>query len=147
MAANPEETHKPYNRKYDRKKVKILAEQGIIESDIARIVDVHPSTINRYLKSIELDKQAINAYSSLKADALCLNQIKAANVADYILDLWNKEPEKYIKSQDPRLQKEILTAANSVKTYDHSAERLERGESTANVQTIHADLATLQEQK
>ena len=73
-------TTKPYNRKYNRKKVKQLAAIGVKPSDIARAVDTHPSTITRYLKSIEAQTADIKAYSNNKADALCLDQLKSATV-------------------------------------------------------------------
>lgn len=134
--------HKPYNRRYNRKKVEALAELGVKPTDIAKMEDVSVSTITRYLEKINKQNTEISKYKTGKADALALSQLKMATVADMIVEEWIKEPEKLL-SQDVRTQKEVLIAANSVKTYDFNSERLERGESTQNVLSIHGDIAEM----
>jgi len=124
--------HKPYNRKYNRTKVRALAEMGVKATDIANAVDVHVSTITRYLEKINTQATDITKYKTHKADALTLNQLKAGAIGDLILEHWTENPEALL-SQDVRIQKEVLIAANSVKTYDHNSERLERNQSTQNV--------------
>ena len=117
-------------RKINSKKVKELAEMGVIPSDIARNQGVAVSTITRYLESISSELTAIKRYSGTKADALLLSQVKAATISDLLMDEWLKDPDKYLLSQDMRLQKELLVAVQGVKTYDHNQERLERNQAT-----------------
>ena len=133
---------KPYNRKYDRKKVEALAELGVRPTDIAKAVDVALPTITNYLKKVGIQTGEINTYKKNKADSLALSQLKMATVTDLIANEWIKNPER-LTSLDVRTQKEVLIAANSVKTYDFNSERLERGESTQNVLSIHGDIAEM----
>ena len=128
--------------KIDRKKVKALNSLGVIPSDIARQQGVAVSTITRYLKSIEAQTADIKAYSNNKAEALCLDQLKSATVVNIIRDHWIDNPD-ILLSQDLSTQKEILKVAQGAKTYDHSSERLERGESTHNIASIHGDIQEL----
>ena len=133
--------HKPYNRTYDRNKVKALATIGVKATDIAKAVDVDVSTITRYLAKIGIKAKEIANYKTGKADALVLSQLKMATITDMIASRWVDDPEA-ILSQDVRTQKEILIAANSVKTYDDNSERLERGQAT---QIIRYDAQALRE--
>ena len=133
---------KPYKRKFDKQKVQALADKGIIATDIAKMQGVALSTITRYLESIGRKAKEIQQYKRDKAESLALSQLKMQTITDMIADEWLSDPEK-IKAQDIRTQKEVLIAANSVKTYDFNSERLERGESTQNVLSIHGDIAEM----
>ena len=117
-------------RKIDTTKIKQLAAQGVIPTDIARQQGVALSTITRYLQSINMQVAESKQYSAMKVDALVNSQMKAAAVGDAILTDWLKNPEDLLK-QDARLRKEILVAVQGVKTYDHNQERLERGQATS----------------
>ena len=142
LLAIPKKPVKRYNRKYDHNKVKALAELGVKATDIARAVDVDVSTITRYLAKIGIQAKDIARYKSAKADSLALNQLKMATISDMIADVWIDDPA-ILKSQDVRTQKEVLVAVSGVKTYDNNSERLVRGESTANIATIHSDIAEI----
>jgi hypothetical protein len=133
---------KPRKRKLDTTKVIQLYKQGVIPTDIAKQQGVAVSTVTRYLESIKPQLHSIQSYSSLKADALCLSQLKLQTISNTILDEWINDPEK-LKSQDMRLQKEVLVAVQGAKSYEMEAERLERGLSTNNLAVIHADIAAL----
>ena len=135
--------HKPYNRTYDRNKVKALATIGVKATDIAKAVDVDVSTITRYLAKIGIQAKEIAKYRTGKADALVLNQLKMATISDMIANEWINDPEK-LKSQDVRTQKEVLIAVSGVKTYDNNSERLERDQATQNI-SVHADIKAMRE--
>lgn len=120
-------------KKLDREKVKQLDAQGFKPVDIARHQNVSLSTVTRYLQKISGAKQEIKHYSSNKADILALSQAKSQTIQDIIQSAWLADPVKYLLSQDVRLQKEILYAVGSVKTYDHNQERLERNQATSIV--------------
>jgi transposase len=138
----PKRKHKPYKRKFNTQKVQALAKRGMIATDIAKSQGVSLSTITRYLAEVDIKAKDIQRYKSDRADRLALNQLKAATIADMIVDKWIQEPE-ILTSQDVRTQKEVLIAVNSVKTYDHNSERLERDLSTSNTISIVADIETL----
>ena len=131
--------------KIDRKRVIQLANLGVIPSDIARNQGCAVSTITRYLQSVSSQVADIKKYSGTKADALCLSQLKLSTISNAILDFWLSRPD-LVLSQDFRLQKEILVAVHGAKTYDHTAERLERGESTAHVHQIVDVISRIQQQ-
>ena len=118
-------------RKMNIDKVKALAAQGVIPTDIARNQSVSVAAVTRYLKSIGVQAANVKQYSNGKAAALAASQLKAGAIADLIMDNLLADPEKNILSQDVKIQKEILIAANSIKTFDHNQERLERGQATS----------------
>lgn len=122
---------KPRKRKINTDKVKELANQGVIVSDIAKHQGTSVSTITRYLNSISHEINEIKRYSGTKIDALIASQLKSAAIADMILKNWGKHDDINLLTQDVRLQKEILVAVQGVKTYDHNQERLERGQATS----------------
>jgi hypothetical protein len=122
-------------RKLNTTKVIQLYKQGVIPSDIAKQQGVAVSTVTRYLETIKPQLSEIQKYSDLKADALCLSQLKLQTISNTILDEWIADPEK-LRQQDMRLQKEVLIAVQGAKTYEHQAERLERDQSTSNVAQI-----------
>ena len=97
------------------------------------------------LQSIKPQLQEIQTYSGLKADALCLSQLKLQTVSNTILDRWINEPE-LISSQDVRLQKEVLVAVQGAKSYEMTAERLERGQSSENIAIIMDSIAKIKGQ-
>lgn len=142
-AAASTATKKHHKRKINETKVLQLYQQGMIATDIAKQQGVAISTITRYLETVKPELYNIKTYSGLKADALCLSQLKLQAVSNILLDHWLKNPEASLTSQDMRLQKEILVAVQGAKTYEHTAERLERGMSTANFASLTADIAAL----
>lgn len=135
-------THKPYNRNYDRKKVEALNKIGVKPSDIAKMEDVAISTITRYLKSIGQQTANIQHYKLNKADFLCLSQAKSSTIADTIKDIWIDNPDR-LKTLDDRLLIGIHDSVQKAKSFDHTAERLERDKSTHNIASVHADIAAL----
>jgi hypothetical protein len=125
-------TPKKRKRKFNEKKVQRLTKRGVNASDVAKNQGVAVSTITRYLKTIEPQLIAIEQYSTLKADSLCLSQLRKQAVEDVIVNNWLANPKELL-TQDMRLQKEIVHTMQGGKDYDHRAERLERNKSTANI--------------
>jgi hypothetical protein len=102
------------------------------------------STITRYLDSIKPLKDTINRYARDHADILTLSQLKKQAIEDIIVDNILSNPSN-LKSQDLRLQKEILHTMQGGKYYDHQAERLEKGESTDNSMVLVTRIKEVQE--
>ncbi len=149
--SNPKPLKRKIAYKIDRAKVQSLAAQGIRPCDIAKIEGVSDSTITRYLQSVNLQLPEIKRYTSMRADVLAGSQLKFQTIADLIAENWLNHPELLLQSQDVRLQKEVLVAVQGAKTYDFNSERLERGESTGNIDyrvqsvNLNADLATVRD--
>jgi hypothetical protein len=134
MEQNPQsrkKVSKPRNSKLDNPEVRrLIKTKGIKASDIAKHQGVAVSTVTRYLQSINQSLQTVKEYSTNKADILALSQAKYQAVIDIIVNRWLSSPEEYLLALEPRLQKEIMIAAASAKTFDHNQERLERGQAT-----------------
>jgi DNA invertase Pin-like site-specific DNA recombinase len=62
-------TRKPYNRKYDHKRVVALANANIPATLIAKDQDVAISTITRYLEKVGIEYKKIHIYNKNKANA------------------------------------------------------------------------------
>jgi len=129
--------------KLNRKRALALAERGISPAIIAKDQQVACSTVTRYLDSVAPQLRDIKRYSTIKADTLCLSQLRKQTVEDMIIGQWLDDPSKLL-SQDTRLQKEILHTIQGGKYYDHQAERLERDQSTANMSVLIGHLEALQ---
>lgn len=135
--------------KLDRAKVQQLAAQGVSQIDIARMQGVSDSAVSRYLQSLKPLKQDIDVYVANHADLLSLSQAKKHAVETMIIDRWISDPDKYLFSQDVRLQKEIIHTMQGGRYYDHQSERLERGLATTIIDpgAVAADLADLSAKK
>jgi hypothetical protein len=140
----PKKTRKPKNSKYNRKKIIALASQNVPQHLIAKDQNVSESTISKFLARVKPELKQIQQYSNIKADVLAQSQLKKQTIENIITDNWLNNPE-IITSQDVRLQKEVLVALQGGKTYDHNAERLERGKSTSNIAQLHADIAKIRQ--
>ncbi len=122
--------------KIDRDKVKELAEKNVRPTDIAKQQGVAISTITRYLENIGLNRTRSELYAKDRAIALTQSQLKKHAIEDAIIDHWMENIDT-IKSQDVRLQKEIVYTVAGARNLDYQQERLETGKSTQNVQGIY----------
>lgn len=136
--------HKPYNRRYNRKRVIALAEQGVPANLIAKDQDVATSTITRYLAKHNMVAQSVKDFNAAKADMLSFSQLQNHTIEDMIKSNWISHPDKILSLPIPR-QKEVLHTLQGGRSYDHQSERLERDLSTANTMTVIADLEALRE--
>lgn len=134
--------HKPYNRKYNRKRVLELAKQGISQGLIAKDQNIDISSVSRFLSKTAPELKEIHRFTSLKPDLLALSQAKKQTVENMIIDSWLGNPD-ILLSQDIRLQKEVVHTLQGGRHYDLIDERLERGQSTDNisVQSIAGELS------
>ncbi len=121
----------PANRKckYNRNRVKALAQQGVSPTAIANDQGVHLTTISRYLKSVEAQIDDTKRYINIRADSLAFAQLGYQTIANMILRNWINNPQLLLTHSDIRLQKEVLIAVQGAKHYDFLDERVERGES------------------
>lgn len=120
------------NRKYNTKKVLQLAKTGISATLIAKDQGVAISTITTFLNRHAPQLRNIKVYNDIRADMLSLSQLKNQTIEAIIKDRWIEQPE-IIKALDVRAQKEVLHTLQGGRYYDHQMERLERGQSTNNI--------------
>ena len=136
---NGSKPHKPYNRRYNRKRVISLAKQGIPAQFIAQDQDVATSTITRYLAKYNIIAKPVKDFNKAKADLLSYSQLQNHTIEDMIKTDWINNPSKLL-SLDANKQNKILHTAQGGRFYDHQSERLERDLSTSNVMSVFADL-------
>ena len=141
---NGGKTHKPYNRRYNRKRVIALAKQGVPANLIAKDQDVATSTITRYLAKHNMVAQSVKDFNGAKADMLSFSQLQNHTIEDIIKSDWISNPDKILSLPIPK-QKDVLHTLQGGRSYDHQSERLERDLSTQNVISIVADLEALRE--
>ena len=111
-----------------------LAQKGVNSEKIAKIVNVHPSTIRRFLDKIEPEYQALKDFRSGRADTLATMQGKNLIVQDKLLDLLREDG--LLASLSPSQISGLVFALNTQHGTLYDKERLETGQSTANISTI-----------
>jgi len=117
-------------RKLDSEKVLTLARAGMSDGDIAKHQGVQRTTVWRFLEAHRAEISSINIYKSHRADLLaglqgdCLDLQKriVASIDDGVL-----------AALKPSEKTGLLMALNATHGTIYDKERLERGQSTANV--------------
>lgn len=131
MAAQASKPKRPPNRtpRPLERQVAKLASAGLPERTIAKVTDLPKTTINGIIHRIFTAEQ-IQTFKSTEADTLAEKRAMILNTLD--LD--------DIKGMAPR---------DRAMTYGifYDKERLERGQSTANVASLHADIAEIKRLK
>ena len=104
--------------------------KGLSKTDIAKVLGCHHSNISNRLKPYLDEIETLDVYKAHRADVIAL---KGKEI------LKNITPDKIEKASAYQ-----LTGMYSI-LYDK--ERLERGESTANIANIHGDIAAIKAQE
>jgi len=125
QAAKPKRTHKTTGRVDRDKAIELRAKHGLTYAQIGAINGVSKQAIHKLIKHLEPD-ETTETYKSTRADVL-------AKVQHNLLS--ELTPAKVQKMQ-PR---DIVVSMGIL--YDK--ERLERGQSTSNMMSVHADLEAL----
>ncbi len=132
-------TRKPRkSRKLDEEKVVQLREQGLTITDIAQHQEVNPSTVWRFLEAVKPHEQALaryqqdrgNVFTLVHAETIDAQRLAIRRLRD---DL---EDDALMAATKPTVKAGIVRdlAVSAGVTYDK--ERLERGQSTDNIETI-----------
>lgn len=129
----------PY--KVDPVKTVALIDMGVPVADVAKHQKVAPVTIYRFLDRINKERQEIERYRDTLSDSMLHAMMENAEIAGMIRNHWKNNPDLILKSNDIRLQKEVMHACEGGKNYNHGMYRLEAGLSTSN--TVLADVAAL----
>lgn len=120
------------SRKINPEKVIELAETGLTPSDIARHQAVSPSTITRFLEHFHLDSDALEQYTKHRADALSWMQGKNLEIQRKLIERLDGLVDTLKVPQISGLMFALNTQHGTL----FDKERLERGQSTANISMI-----------
>ena len=125
-------------RKLNPAKVRELAAQGVSIPDIAEHQGVNRSTVWRFLERLSPEQAALKRFQETRPDAFSLLhgdtlQCHALALATLKGDL---EDEALMRATKPSIKAGILRDLAVAGGVIFDKERLERGQSTANIQTI-----------
>lgn len=132
-ARKPPAVTKSKSLKLDDEKVLAMAKAGVSIQDIAQHQGVADTTVWRFLKAHQGELQAIDIYKAHRADLYAGVQLKALDVQERILSTLT---DGVLLAAKPTEKAMILNAVNNVFGTIFDKERLERGQSTANVSLI-----------
>lgn len=130
ISKKPPSKRKAY--KINRQVALALAESGLSASEIARTEQVAPSTITRLLESFHIDKDAVAQYKQHRPELLAWLQGKNLELQRRVLE----KMEGLVDTVKPHQINGMIFALNSQHGTLFDKERLERGQSTANISTI-----------
>jgi IS30 family transposase len=126
-------------RKINRKKVLDLHAKGLSTEEIARHQGVAPSTVWRFLQQTEPERQALETFKANRADVLARLQAKSLDAQERILDTID---DGMVAALTPSQKSGLLMSLNAQSGTVFDKERLERGQSTANVSLIGKMMTT-----
>jgi len=118
-------------RKIDRPAVlQLHLENGLNCTQIAQHQGVTPSAIAQFLRRYKGDTQ-LEEYKNARADVLARKQMRGHAIVDLLTEhLLMDDTAKLLPEVDKREWCKVLQGGGN---YDHAQERLERGQSTSNV--------------
>jgi predicted transcriptional regulator len=122
------------SRKLDPKKTQEMAERGLSNQEIATLIGVNPSTVYRFLEHIKPEQQALAAYKSHRADVFARLQARNLDFQEAILE--QLEKDGLAGALSPHQKIGLMFALNTQLGTLFDKERLERGQSTANISTV-----------
>ena len=120
-------------RRLDRKKALMLSERGLGSERIGDLLGVAPSTVWRFLKTNQPERQAIKTYVKDRQEVFQRIQAKALDVQARIIDSLD---DRVLSALEPHQKAKFLDSINTVFGTIYDKERLEAGKSTQNVGLI-----------
>ncbi|MDI3462766.1 MAG: hypothetical protein OJF50_001587 [Nitrospira sp.] len=120
-------------RKLDRKKVLDLHARGFSASEIAQQQGVAHSTVWRFLERMKPEIGAVEIFKQNRADVLARIQAKSLDAQERIIDTLD---DGLLAALTPSQKSSMLMALNAQSGTAFDKERLERGQSTANINTL-----------
>ncbi len=120
--------------KLPKAKVQQMAQAGLSTYQIAKVVDANQSTVHRFLKKIEPERQAVEAFKANRAEVLATLQAKNLTIQDKILD--QLDDDGLLGALTPSQMSGIVFALNSQHGTLFDKERLERGQSSQNISVV-----------
>lgn len=123
--------------------VQQMARAGIPRASIARAVGIDRSSIGRYLDRAAPELRDIAEYASARADLLARQGALAQDVSSRLIEAMATDDLAQLSAEQ---KARCLVPLMAVQDRAHQQERLERGQSTANVQMVVADLSGFREE-
>ena len=111
-----------------------MAEAGLSTYQIAKVVDCNQSTIHRFLNKIAPEIKAVQRLKDNRADVLATLQAKNLIVQDKLLD--KLDDDGLLAALTPQQLTGVVFALNSQHGTLFDKERLERGQSSANISLV-----------
>lgn len=122
---------------FDPAKVKSLAARGLNCKEISAVVGVDQSSIWRYLDKVKVEAGQIKRYTEDRADILARIGGRVAGLIEAVTDTLQDDIDNgVLASCKPTEKLSMLRDLSVVSGIVHDKERLERGQSTANVSLI-----------
>ncbi len=118
------------NTKLDRTKALELHAKGLSITEIAQHQGVNRSTVWRFLRQTEPERQAVEEFKAGRADVLARLQAKSLDLQERILDTMS---DRVVEALAPHQKSGLLHALNAQAGTLYDKERLERGKSTTNL--------------
>ena len=112
--------------------------------EIADTLDRKKETVKRWLEELKERKQDISEWKAVQADALAYLQKQSYQVRMEILDSLQRDGGKTIAMMTENEKRSWYHTLAVAAGIDHDHERLERGQSTANIAVYEKFIATLQ---
>jgi hypothetical protein len=121
-------------RRVDAKKLTTLVEKGVKVVDAAKACECSERQAYRILDQFGIESRALEDYKSNRADAFAGIQKKALSVASKVLE--SMDSREQIEALQPHQKTGLLTTTITAVGILNDKERLERGQSTSNVQSL-----------
>lgn len=135
--ARPNPTPKPARKrrrqKLDEAKALRLSQLGLGVNEIAQHQGVHHSVISRFLKDNKARGQVIATYRAQRADVFADLGAHAVELQHRIVQ---QVDDEVLASLSPKDKTSLLFALNAIGGTIYDKERLETGQSTANINLI-----------
>ena len=129
----PTERTKRTARKLDQKKALRQASRGMSNPEIAKQQGVASSTVFRFMQRMKPERQALESFKAQRADVLARLQAKSLDAQERILDTLD---DGVMKALTPSQKTGLLMALNAQHGTSFDKERMERGQSVANVSIL-----------
>lgn len=122
-----------YNRKIKPEKVLKLTEAGLNTYEVAKVVGVNHSSVQRFLEAWQVQKKETEAYKLNRAELLSYTGSKFNAVASRIADQLQDDIDNGITAAlDPDVKAKLARDVSVIMGVVFDKERLERGQSTQN---------------
>ena len=120
-------------RKLNRAKALQQAARGMSNPEIAKQQGVDKSTVFRFMQRMQPEQQAVDQFKAGRADVLARLQAKSLDAQERILDSLD---DRVVKTLTPSQKSGLLMALNAQHGTSFDKERMERGQSVANVSIL-----------
>lgn len=135
----------PSPRKSFKKKITVAVASEITSlrehnklsiTDIGKIVDLHPSTVYRFLEEINLENRALDDFKGKEADSLLYGKLISRNIRIKNLHALNNRDEIVFSQMTPQQNADLNRNLAIAEGIDTEKERLIRGLSTNNFNVL-----------